>query len=102
MIYRKRLEKNNFLWNPFRQNYFKRADKISKKNFVVAKVDEEKKYLSQNLKIIRNNKINFIIPNSDKEVYFFSKYRKYFKNKLFLPDHKDIIDCQDKKIFPFH
>ena len=90
-----------FYGTHYDETILRRSSRISKKNFIVSKVDDEKKYLSQNIKIVKNNKINFIIPNSDKEVYFFSKYRKYFKNKLFLPAHKDIIDCQDKKKF-FH
>lgn len=81
------------------QDLLNRARKICKKIFLVPAVDDKKKYLNTNLNLIKKYKIDFAIPNSDREVFLFSKYRDRFKSKVFLPNHKDITLCQNKEKF---
>jgi len=77
----------------------KRAEKICKKIYLVPGVINQKKYLKENLNLIKKNKIDILLPNSDREVFLFSKYRNKIKSKIFLPNHKDIELCQNKKKF---
>ena len=81
------------------QSLLNRAKKICKNFFLVPSVDKKKKYVNSNLNLIKKFKIDFAIPNSDKEVFLFSKFRDRFKSKVFLPNHKDIILCQNKEKF---
>ena len=76
-----------------------RAKKICKKIFLVPGVSNKKNYLKKNISLIKNNKIDIVIPNSDREVFLFSKFRNKIKSKIFLPDHKDIEICQNKNKF---
>lgn len=81
------------------ENLINRAKKICKKIFLVPTVVKKKKYVDTNLNLIQKHKIDITIPNSDREVYLFSKFRKRFKSKIFLPNHKDIQLCQNKEKF---
>jgi hypothetical protein len=81
------------------QYLIKRAKKICKKIFLVPEVAKKKSYLNTSLDLIKKHKIDIAIPNSDREVYQFSKFRNKFNSKIFLPNHKDIELCQNKKKF---
>ena len=76
-----------------------RVKNFCKKTFLISGTSKEKNYIQLTRQIVKKNNIDFIIPTSDKETFLISKNRKFFKNKLFLPDHKDILLCQDKKKF---
>ena len=75
------------------------ASKICKKIFLVPGVVDKNNYITKHINLIKKNKIDFVIPNSDREVYLFSKFRDKIKSKIFLPSHQDIMLCQDKKKF---
>ncbi len=76
-----------------------RSKTLCKKSFLIPSTSNAEKYIKKTLTLVKKNKIDYVIPCSDKETFLISKYRKYFKGKLFLPDHKDVKLCQDKKLF---
>lgn len=67
---------------------------IFDKVFTVPKV-KNLKYLKEILKLSKS--VDLIIPSTDQEILFFSKNRKYFKNKILINDHK-IIHLLSNKI----
>lgn len=81
------------------QNLIKRADKICKFTAVIPSVAKKKNYINTSINFIKKYKIDISIPNSDREVHLFSKFRKKLKSKVFLPEHEDIQLCQNKEKF---
>jgi len=68
------------------------------KFFTIPMAKTGKPYLQSILKIIKENKIDLIIPIVDSELEILAKYRKYIENKTFLllsPD-SSIRICNDK------
>ena len=56
----------------------------------------------QILKILKNLKIKFVIPTSDAELIFWSKYKKFYKLNgiiVFISQHSSIKICLDKLSF---
>lgn len=67
-------------------------------NFILP-VATNKKYLEKLNKLIRENKIDLIIPNNDREVGVISANRAWIDCKVFLPEEETIEICQDKYLF---
>ena len=70
-----------------------------KKNYHVSSATNELTYIKDTMKIIKDNKIDLIIPKSDIEVKIIGKHRDKIGCKVFLPDQKDIENVQDKYSF---
>ena len=54
------------------------------------------------LKILKKFKINFVIPTSDKELIFWSRYKNFFKSNdisIFISEYNSIKTCLDKLNF---
>lgn len=77
----------------------KRAENDCKKIILVPGVKNKKLYIKKHLNLLKKFKIDYIVPNSDREVYVFSQNKKKILSKMFLPDLKDIKICQNKKYF---
>ena len=60
------------------------------------KMEYEKKYTEIIKKIYIDNKIDFIIPGSDRDVQFYGKNREFFHPKVVLPEEKAIKLFVDK------
>ena len=56
-------------------------------------------YLNQLNNLIKQKKIDLIIPNSDREVGAVSELRESIKTKTFLPNQETVKICQDKFLF---
>ena len=96
----KKIQKNIVFFGSHNDFYLlKRAEKICKNIFLVPGVNNKVSYMKKHLNVITKNKIDIILPNSDREVFLFSKFKNKINSKIFLPDHKDIEICQNKKKF---
>ncbi len=79
----------------FPYNYF------FKKNIINLPTCKDKNRY-QILKILKNLKIKFVIPTSDAELIFWSKYKNFFKLQginVFISQHNSIKICLDKLSF---
>lgn len=56
-------------------------------------------YREELLKVIENEKIDLIVPNNDREVAAISSIRDQLPVLKFLPDHCDVVTCQNKNEF---
>ncbi len=64
-------------------------------SYVLPEVSDSE-YLSKLNQVITKEKIQFVHPQPDPEVYFLSENRENINARLFLPDKKVIKICQDK------
>ena len=72
---------------------------MSDKYFVVPKV-ESKSYLKKVLKIVEKEKIDLILPTTERDIVKISKNKNKFKGvTLFMSDYKTIMNCSDKLKF---
>lgn len=67
------------------------------KNYLIPRCDH-KDYLITLQDIVKDEKIDFIHIQNDREIAIVSKVRELFKNKLFLPSKEIIEICQNKYI----
>lgn len=70
-------------------------DKHAIRSFKIPRSDEDG-YLEEINKLISKYEIDFVHAQSDGEVLALSKNRDKIDAKVFLPDHKIILACQDK------
>lgn len=59
-------------------------------------IDDDIAYLQFMQKLCDDNNIQIIIPGSDKDVQFYSKYRREFKTTIILPEEKAVTLFYDK------
>ena len=72
---------------------------MSDKHFIVPKV-ESKSYIKEVLKIVEREKIDLILPTTERDIIKISKNKHKFKNvTLFMSDYETIMNCSDKLKF---
>ena len=64
--------------------------------YVLPPATEEEEYISKLAQVIKDEKVELVIPNSDREVHTISKNRHRIDARIFLPKHSIIEVCQDK------
>ena len=70
--------------------------KSSADNTYLLPSSKEDSYLDALNRLIETEKIDLIIPNSDREVEMVSKYRDHIAARVFLPEDEIVQTCQDK------
>lgn len=68
-------------------------------SFLVPKVVDEEAFIEAHLTIIREQGVDALIINSDKEVAIFSKYKSQLPCRVLLPDSDIVNSIQDKYTF---
>ncbi len=68
-------------------------------NRLVPWAKDEEKYIESTKRFISEEKIELLIPKSDKEVSVISKYRDELECMVFLPVYDEIVAAQDKYSF---
>jgi hypothetical protein len=68
-------------------------------NYLVPWAKDERNYIEAMNQIIENEKIDLVIPKSDREVAVVSKNRHKIQCNLFLPEDSEIEAAQDKLSF---
>lgn len=59
----------------------------------------EENYKSELIKVVEKERVDLVVPNNDREVVAVSLIRDEIPVKVFLPDHADILVCQNKNNF---
>lgn len=56
-------------------------------------------YKAELIKVVKSEQVDLVVPNNDREVAVVSRIRNEIPARVFLPDHEDIILCQNKNEF---